>query len=216
MKRSRRAFRGALRLSETSGPAEENLVVAEGVGGLRARLQGRVIVLIGMMGAGKSSIGRRLGRLLGLDFVDADTEIEQAAGMTIPEIFARHGESYFRDGERRVVARLLDHGPAIVATGGGAWMDERTREKARERGISVWLKADADLLARRVRRRGTRPLLMNGDPEATLRRLLAEREPYYAMADLTVISRDVPHEIMADETLAAIRRHLETEERAPA
>lgn len=215
MKPSRRAHRGALPVSEPSGSAEEIITVVEGVAGLRARLGGRAIVLIGMMGAGKSSIGRRLGRMLGLDFMDADTEIEQAAGMTIPEIFARHGEPYFRDGERRVVARLLDQGSAVIATGGGAWMDERTREKARERGISVWLKADPEVLLKRVKRRGTRPLLMNGDPEATMRRLLAEREPYYAMADLVVNSRDVPHETMADETLLALVRHLETEGEEP-
>lgn len=178
---------------------------------LRRRLGDRVILLIGMMGAGKSSIGRRLGRLLGLDFLDADQEIEEAAGMTIPEIFARHGEAYFRDGERRVLARLLEGGPAVIATGGGAWMDDRTRALARERGLSVWLKADAEVLMRRVRRRGNRPLLNNADPEGTLRRLLAEREPVYAEADLIVPSRDVAHEVMTDETLAAIRRHLDEE-----
>jgi shikimate kinase len=183
----------------------------EGSGGFRARLRGRNIVLIGMMGAGKSSIGRRLGRMLGLDFLDADHEIEEAAGMSIPEIFSRHGEAYFRDGERRVLARLLEGGPAVIATGGGAWVDARTRALAADRSISVWLKADPEILLKRVRRRGSRPLLMNADPEGTLRRLLAEREPLYATADIIVNSRDVPHETMSDEVLDAIRRHVEEE-----
>jgi shikimate kinase len=196
-------------LSEHAAPPDAGEPGAvEGSGCVRAGLHGRNIVLIGMMGAGKSSIGRRLGRMLELDFLDADHEIEAAAGMTIPEIFARHGEAYFRDGERRVVARLLEGGPAVIATGGGAWMDARTRELAATRAISVWLKADAEVLLKRVKRRGTRPLLMNADPEGTMRRLLDERAPFYAQADIVVKSRDVPHETMSDEVLDAIRRHV--------
>ncbi len=126
---------------------------------VRERLGARSAVLIGMMGAGKSSVGRRLAARLGLSFVDADSEIETAAGCSIPEIFERHGEEHFRDGERKVIARLLEHGPQVLATGGGAWMNEVTRETIAASGVSVWLKADFDVLLRRVKRRGNRPLL---------------------------------------------------------
>ena len=159
-----------------------------------ARLGGRSIVLVGMMGAGKTSVGKRLAAALSLPFVDADAEIETAAGMSIAEIFARHGEAYFRDGERRVVARLLGEGQRIVATGGGAFMSAATRDKIADRGVSVWLKADADVLLRRVRKRVNRPLLSVDDQEATLRRLIDERYPVYALADFSVSSRDQPHE----------------------
>ncbi|BCJ89712.1 shikimate kinase [Terrihabitans soli] len=168
---------------------------------VRARLGGRSVVLVGMMGAGKSSVGRRLAKALEIPFVDSDTEIEKAASMTIPEIFATRGEPEFRAGERRVVSRLLDAPPSVIATGGGAFMDETTREKIRARGISVWLKAEVDVLLRRVKKRGNRPLLKNGDPEDVLRKLLAKREPVYAEANITVMSRDVPHEAMVAETL---------------
>lgn len=178
---------------------------------VRRGLGARVIVLIGMMGAGKSSVGRRLARTLGIPFLDADTEIEKAAGMSIPEIFEKHGEPYFRAGERRVVARLLEEGPSIVATGGGAWMDPETRQRVEAGGISVWLKADLDVLLKRVKRRGNRPLLNNGDQRATLEKLLAVREPVYADADLEVLSRDVPHEVMVEEMLAALSQHLAKE-----
>jgi len=177
----------------------------------RALLNGRSIVLVGMMGAGKSSVGRRLAKALDLPFVDADTEIEKAAGMSIPDIFATHGEPEFRAGERRVVARLLEEGLSVIATGGGAFIDDGTREKVRARGISVWLKAEVDVLLKRVKKRGGRPLLKNGDPEQILRDLLAQREPIYALADITVISQDVPHEAMVAETLREIGQHLSEE-----
>lgn len=170
---------------------------------VREGLGTRSIVLIGMMGAGKSSVGRRLGKVLDLPFLDADTEIEKAAGMSIPEIFSRHGEAYFRAGETRVVGRLLDDGGTVIATGGGAWMNPLTREHARRCGVSVWLKADFEVLLRRVRKRGGRPLLKD-NPEETLRRLLTEREPVYAEADILVRSREVPHETMVSETLGAL------------
>jgi shikimate kinase len=171
-------------------------------------LGARSIVLVGMMGVGKSTIGRRLAVRLRLPFVDADTEIETSAQMTIPEIFERHGESYFRDGEARVIARLLDGGPVVLATGGGAFMREETRARIAAKAVSVWLKADHDVIMRRVRRRADRPLLQTADPEGTVTRLLAEREPVYAKADLTIASRDVPHDRIVDETIEALRTHL--------
>jgi shikimate kinase len=172
----------------------------------------RVLVLIGMMGAGKSSIGRRIAGRLNLPFVDADTEIEAAhAGMTIPEIFAKYGELYFRDGEVRVIARLLEGGPSVLATGGGAFMREETRERIRAKGISMWLRADPDVIMRRVKRRSDRPLLQTEDPAATIQRLVDERYPTYAQADITVLSRDVPHERIVDECLQMLRAHLRNE-----
>jgi len=174
-----------------------------------AALGKRLIVLVGMMGVGKSTVGRRLAARLGLPFVDADTEIEEAhAGMTIPEIFEIHGEPYFRDGEARVIARLLEGGPAVLATGGGAFMREETRRRIREKAISVWLKADADVILRRVRRRADRPLLQTADPAATIERFIAEREPIYQHADLTIWSRDVPHEKIVEECLDALHARL--------
>ena len=164
----------------------------------------RPIVLVGLMGAGKSCIGRRLATRLGLGFVDADREIEQAAGCSIPEIFQRHGEEAFRDGERRVILRLLDGGPHVLATGGGAFMDPRTRHAIREKAISIWLRADLELLARRVQRRNDRPLLQVADPKAKLAQLMAERYPVYAEADLTVESRDVPHEMIVGEIITKL------------
>jgi shikimate kinase len=175
---------------------------------VRAGLGTRSIVLVGMMGAGKSSVGRRLAKALDLPFVDADAEIEKAAGMSITDIFAKHGEPEFRAGERRVVARLLEEHPSVIATGGGAWMDDTTRAKVRARGVSVWLKAEIDTLLKRVKKRGGRPLLKTGDPEQVLRDLLAIREPVYAEADVTVVSREVPHEVMVNETLEELDRFL--------
>lgn len=175
---------------------------------LRARLGARSVVLVGMMGAGKSSVGKRLARRLGLPFADADTEIEAAAGMSIPEIFAHHGEPAFRDGERRVIARLLEGGPLVLATGGGAFMNAETRARIAEHGLSVWLKADLDVLLRRVRRRDDRPLLKT-DPEATLRRLIVERYPVYAEAAVTVHSREVPHDTMVDEVIDALALQID-------
>src|SRR6201992_1066014 len=149
----------------------------------------RAVVLVGMMGAGKSTIGRRLAARLQLPFVDADTEIEAAAGMPIPEIFEFHGEPHFRDGEARVIARLLDSGPGVLATGGGAVLREETRETNRRQAVSIWLKADADVIMRRVRRRADRPLLKTADPAATVSRLISEREQFYQQADLVISSR---------------------------
>ena len=171
---------------------------------ISAALGGRSIVLVGMMGAGKSTIGRRLSARLALPFLDADTEIEAAAGMTIPDIFETRGEADFRDGEVRVIARLLDGGPAVIATGGGAVMRQETRDRIREKAVSIWLKADPDIIMRRVRRRSDRPLLQTADPEATVGRLLREREPVYSQADVTVWSRDVPHEKIVDECMEAL------------
>jgi shikimate kinase len=159
----------------------------------------RSLVLVGLMGAGKSTVGRRLAQALKLPFRDADHEIEAAAGMTIHDIFAIHGEDHFRDGERRVIARLLQEGPMVLATGGGAFMNEETRQAVAEHGISIWLKADLDVLMRRVRKRATRPLLQNPDPEGTMRRLMEERYPVYATADITIDSHESPHDrVVAD------------------
>jgi shikimate kinase len=176
---------------------------------LIAALGARSVVLVGMMGSGKSSIGRRLAARLGVPFVDADAEIEaRAGGMTIAEIFERHGEPYFRAGEARVIANLLEHGPQVLATGGGAFMNRDTRAAIHLKGVSIWLKAELDVLMKRIKRRGDRPLLKTGDPAATLTALIAERYPVYAEADLTVLSRDVPHEAIVEEIIAALRDRL--------
>jgi shikimate kinase len=174
-----------------------------------AALGTRLIVLVGMMGAGKSTVGRRLAARLKLPFTDADNEIETAhAGMSIPEIFEAHGEAYFRDGEARVIARLLDNGPGVLATGGGSFMREETRNRIRDKGVSMWLKADADVIMRRVKRRADRPLLQTADPAGTVARLLTEREPVYQDADLTIWSRDVPHDKIVDECIEALHARL--------
>jgi shikimate kinase len=168
----------------------------------------KTIVLVGLMGAGKSSIGRRLAIVLGLPFLDADTEIEAAAGLTIEEIFARDGEAGFRHGERRVIARLLDNPTQVLATGGGAFMDPATRALMRERTISIWLKADIELLLARVVRRNNRPLLKQGDPRIVLARLIDERYPIYAEADLTIESVDGPPEATLERVLEALAKFL--------
>ncbi len=166
----------------------------------------RSIVLVGLMGSGKSAIGRRLAARIGMDFVDADAEIEKAAGLSISDIFEVHGEQAFRDGERRVIARLLA-GPAhVLATGGGAFMVEETRAKINERAISVWLRADFDVLLRRVSRRDNRPLLKVDNKEEVLRRLIEERYPIYEEADIIVQSWDGPHEETVNEVIAALKR----------
>ena len=184
-------------------------VVSPADAALVAALGARPIVLVGMMGAGKSTIGRRLATRLGLSFVDADTEIETAhAGLSIPEIFATYGEPYFRDGEARVIARLLCDGAGVLATGGGAFMREETRRRIKEKGVSIWLKADADVILRRVKRRNDRPLLQTDDPAAVIAKLIDERYPVYAEADLTLHSRDVKHEDIVEECVAALRCHL--------
>ena len=171
---------------------------------LNAALGRRSVVLVGMMGAGKSSIGRRLSSRLAIPFVDADSEIEKAAGMTISEIFAAHGEPYFRAGEARVIARLLESGPQVLATGGGAFMNPETRAAIQQKGVSVWLRATIEVLSRRIKRRGDRPLLNNSDPIETLKRRMKERYPIYAEADVTVESREVAHDTIVDEIVAGL------------
>ncbi len=177
-------------------------------GAIREALGQRSVVLVGLMGCGKSAIGRRLAVRLGLPFVDADEEIEKAADKSIGEIFEDHGEEEFRHGERKVIARLLGDGPQVLATGGGAFMNEETRSNVANAGISVWLKADMPVLMRRVARRDNRPLLKTGDPEAVMRRLMDERYPVYATADITISSRDVPHDAIVLEIVDALRRKL--------
>ncbi len=168
----------------------------------------RTIVLVGLMGAGKTCIGRRLAAQYGLEFVDADAEIEAAAGWTIEDIFERHGEKAFRDGERRVIARLLAQPVHVLATGGGSFMDPRTRETIRESSISLWLRADLDLLLKRTSRRNNRPLLKRGDPREILEGLIAERYPVYAEADIIVDSADGPPEVTVDRARARIEEFL--------
>jgi shikimate kinase len=192
-------------MPETASPAGAS---ASQEAEIAAALGTRSVVLVGMMGAGKSTIGRRLAARLRLPFLDADIEIEAAAGMPIPDIFETHGEPHFRDGEARVIARLLDGGPVVLATGGGAFMREETRELIRDKAISIWLKADADIIMKRVKRRADRPLLQTADPAATIGRLIEEREPVYRHADLTIWSRDVPHEKIVDECVEALHIRL--------
>jgi shikimate kinase len=182
-----------------------------------AALGRRSLVLVGMMGAGKSSVGRKLAARLGLPFVDADAEIELAAGMSISDIFDKHGEPYFRAGEARVIARLLDGGPQVLATGGGAYMNAETRAAIAQKGISVWLKADFEVLMKRVKRRSTadRPMLQ-GDPAQRIRQLMDERYPVYAEADVTVESREVSHEIIVGEIVAELARVLGVASATPA
>ena len=169
----------------------------------------RSIVLVGMMGVGKSSIGRRLAARLGVPFVDADSEIETAAGMSIADIFARHGEAYFRNGEARVIARLLESGPQVLASGGGAVMNDDTRAAIKAKGVSIWLKAEFEVLMRRIaKRKNERPMLQTDDPSETLRQLLITREPFYALADLTVQSREAPHETIVAEIMRALTGFL--------
>jgi shikimate kinase len=191
-------------MSETASQTAITLPEAD----ILAALGARPIVLVGMMGAGKSTIGRRLAARLQLPFTDADTEIETAHRMTIPEIFQKYGESYFRDGEARVIARMLDSGLGVLATGGGSFMREETRQRIGEKAVSIWLKADTEIIMKRVRRRTDRPLLQTADPVATVNRLLAEREPIYGKADLTIASRDVPHDKIVDEVVAALHARL--------
>lgn len=172
----------------------------------------RSIVMVGLMGAGKSSIGRRLATRLGLPFVDADNEIEKAAGCSISEIFDRFGEKAFRDGERKVIARLMDGPMQVLSTGGGAFMDDDTRALIAERGVSVWLRADLDLLVQRCSRRNTRPLLQNGDPREILQKLIDERYPIYGEADITVDAGDRDHEDTVDYVIDQINAFARDEQ----
>ena len=190
-------------------PAEPSFAPSGHDKAVLARLGERSLVLVGMPGSGKSSVGRRLALGLGLAFVDADTEIEVAAGMSITDIFAVHGEPQFRSGEARVITRLLEGGPQVLATGGGAFMNANTRACIAAKGISVWLKAEADVLLRRIKRRNDRPLLQT-DPANTLASLMAQRDPIYTLADITVESRDVPHSVIIEEIIAGLSLHLAT------
>jgi shikimate kinase len=183
---------------------------------IREALVARSIVLIGLMGAGKTAVGRRLANRLDLPFTDADTEIEIAAGQTVGEIFTEHGEAYFRQGESRVIARLLQGGPQVLATGGGAYMDARTRANIKARGISIWLKAELPVLLHRVRRRDNRPLLDSDDPDKVMRELMEKRYPIYAEADITVESRDVAHDLIVGDVVEALSRWLDKEAKAAA
>ena len=176
-------------------------------------LRARTITLVGLMGVGKSSVGRRLANALDLPFKDADVEIEAAAGRSIPDIFAEMGEPAFREGERRVITRLLENPPHVLATGGGAFMNDETRALIKERSISVWLKADLEVLVRRVSRKDSRPLLSGKDPLAVLTELAEKRYPVYAEADITVETGDTAHHVTVDQVIRALTRHLE--EQAP-
>jgi shikimate kinase len=182
---------------------------------IKSRLGRQSIVLVGLMGCGKSSVGRRLASALEIKFVDADDEIELAAGQSIPEVFSRYGEEHFRDRESRIISRILEHGPQVLATGGGAFMRAETRERIRACGISVWLKAELPVLMSRVRRRTDRPLLQTSDPEETMRQLMRVRHPVYAKADITVHSRDAPHDAMVGDIMRAVHKKLIAES-APA
>ena len=173
-----------------------------------AALRGRTIVLVGMMGAGKTSVGKRLAETLGLPFHDADEEIERAAGRTIPEIFEKHGEAEFREGERRVIARLLDLEPHVLATGGGAFVNPDTRDLVSRKAISIWLKAPPEVLARRVARKSNRPLLAGKDAKAVIQDLLEKREASYGQADLVIESADGPHQATVEAIVQALKRRL--------
>jgi shikimate kinase len=177
----------------------------------------RTVALVGLMGAGKSAIGKRLAARLGLPFVDADDEIERAAGCSIAEFFERYGEAEFRAGERRVIARLLDRPPLVLSTGGGAYIHPETRALMRAKAVTVWLRAELDVLFDRVRRRGNRPLLRQGDPREVLARLMEQRYPIYAEADIVVDSTAQPADRTTEQVIIALRAHVPPEQsKAPA
>jgi len=188
--------------------------IAKEVETVKQLLDGRSIVLVGLMGAGKSTIGRRLAQKLDLAFVDADAEIEQAAGKSVQDIFRDHGEASFREGERRVIARLLESGPQVLATGGGAFMNEETRNNISSRGIAVWLRADIELLMKRVRRRDNRPLLKADNPEEVMQTLIDQRYPVYGRADIIVESRDVPHSSIVSDVIRALAAYQRAQKAA--
>ena len=183
---------------------------AENMAGLLARLGTRSVVFVGLMGAGKTAIGRKVAGMFGLPFTDSDHEIETVSRMTIPDLFERYGEAEFRSLEQRVIVRVLESGPQVLSTGGGAFMNAQTREAIEAYGLSVWLKADVDTLLDRVSKKQNRPLLKNADPRAVLERLMLERNPVYALADVTVATRDERKEVIAGEVIEAIGRHLES------
>ncbi len=179
---------------------------------VKALLNQRPVVLVGLMGAGKSTIGKKMASMLELPFFDLDTEIENVSRMSVTELFASYGEPEFRDLERRVMQRLLEGGSMILATGGGAFMNEQTRENIAEAGISVWLNAELDVLMERVLRRHDRPLLKNDDPRAVMQKLMTERYPVYATADLSIMSRDEKREVIAQEVITLLLNHLRNTE----
>jgi shikimate kinase len=176
---------------------------------IRERLGHKSIVLVGLMGAGKSTVGKKLATLVELPFFDADHEIEKVSTMTIPELFESYGEAEFRDLERRVIARMLEEGPIVLATGGGAYMNDQTRRTIASEGVSLWLKAELDVLMARVVRKHNRPLLKNDNPRGVMERLITERYPVYALADLTINSREEKKEVIAFEAMQAIASHLD-------
>ena len=191
-------------------------LAAENTADLLARLGSRSIVFVGLMGAGKTAIGRKVATMLGLPFTDSDHEIESVSRMTIPDLFERYGEAEFRALEQRVIVRVLEGGPQVLSTGGGAFMNAQTREAIAAYGLSVWLKADVDTLLDRVSKKQNRPLLKNADPRAVLERLMTERYPVYALADVTAPTRDERKEIIAGEVIEALSRHLANPEPAQA
>lgn len=190
--------------------------IFEGQAEFRRRLGQRSIVFVGLMGAGKTAIGRKVAGELGLAFVDSDHEIEAVSRMTVPELFERYGEAEFRALEQRVIARVLETGPQVLSTGGGAFMNAHTREIIASHSVSVWLKADIDVLMERVSKKQNRPLLKTADPRATMERLMAERYPVYATADVTVVTRDERKEVIAAEVIAALDDWLAATEGAAA
>ncbi len=182
---------------------------------VRSKLGTRTIVMVGLMGAGKTTVGRRLAQRLDLPFVDADHEIERAAGMSVSDIFQQHGEQHFRDGERKVIARLLEGGPQVLATGGGAFMDADTRTNITNHGISLWLKCTHKLLMKRVRKRGGRPLLEAENPDAVMQELIDKRYPVYGQADLFVVSRDVSHNAIVNDAIRALLAYFDPDVEQP-
>lgn len=182
----------------------EEIIIRPEAAAIRAMLGKRSVVVIGLMGAGKSTIGKRLAQMLGMPFVDADAEIESVSRMTIPELFEAYGEPEFRDLERRVIKRILRSGPRVLATGGGAFMNEATRRTIAKAGVSVWLKAELDVLMERVGRKGNRPLLKTADPRATMQMLMDQRYPVYGLADVTILSRDEKKDVMVSEVIEAL------------
>lgn len=180
----------------------------ETIADLLAQLGQRSIVFVGLMGAGKTAIGRKVATALGLTFTDSDHEIETVSRMTVPELFERYGEAEFRALEQRVILRILENGPQVLSTGGGAYMNDQTRTAIAEQGVSIWLKADIDILMERVSKKQNRPLLKNPDPKAVLERLMTERYPVYALADVCVPTRDEKKEVIAAEVIEALGRHL--------
>ncbi|MBV2141996.1 shikimate kinase [Falsochrobactrum sp. TDYN1] len=178
---------------------------------VRQLLGTKVVVLVGLMGAGKSTVGRKVATMLGLPFRDADNEIEAVSRMSVPELFATYGEEEFRDLERRVILRLLDDGPMVLATGGGAYMNAETRAAIAQAGVSIWLNAELDVLMDRVSRRQNRPLLKNDDPRGVMQRLMNERYPIYALADAQVMTRDDKKEVIAGELIEVLTAHLKKE-----